>query len=189
MTTSTSTFYGVRNGELTTNSKNCKRAAVLAAVEADGFVYGVAAADGTLEVINRSKELAEKWLADRNDFYRLQTKYAERDGRSYKWTVESEDLQVVKVYPGKATAEEAASKEATVAPATVELTDEQKAKAKEFAAGQRLVTLDRRLAAAISLGNEADIAFLRYAIRVAECSEARTITPGIHRPGITERIV
>lgn len=175
MTTSTSTFYGVRNGELTT-SKNCKRAAVLAAVEADGHVYGVAAADGTLEVINRSKELAEKWLADRNDFYRDQARYAERDGCSYKWTVEGEDLQVVKVYPGKATAEEAASKEATVAPATVELTDEQKAKAKEFAAGQRLVTLDRRLASAISLGNEADVAFLRYAIRVAECSEARTIT-------------
>jgi len=181
MTTSTSTFYGVRNGELTTNSKNCKRAAVLAAVEADGHVYGVANAEGYLKVINRSKELAEKWLADRNDFYRDQARYNERNGRPYHRTVEGEDLQVVKVYPGKATAEEAASKEATVAPATVapatvELTDEQIAKAEGLAAGQRLVTLDRRLASAISLGNEADVAFLRYAIRVAECSETRTIT-------------
>ena len=183
MTTSTSTFYGVRNGQITT-SKNCKRAAVLAAVEADGHVYGVASAKGRLKVINRSKELAEKWLADRNDFYRDQAKYAERTGESYKWTVEGEDLKVVRVFAGKAVAEAAAEKArdsatiATAAPSTVELTDEQKAKAKEFAAGQRLVTLDRRLAAAISLGNEADIAFVRYAIRVAECSEARTIEIG-----------
>mgnify|MGYP003108937103 FL=1 len=100
------TIYGIRNNELTT-SKTCNRKAVLDAIEADGFAWGVARADGTLEVVNRSEDLARKWRDDRNEFYRDQARIAARNGRDYRWTVEGEDLQVVKVYAGKKAAEAA----------------------------------------------------------------------------------
>ena len=100
------TLYGIRNGELTT-SKTCNRDAVLKAIEADGFAWGVARADGTLEVVNRSEDLARKWRDDRNEFYRDQARIAARRGEEYQWTVEGEDLQVVKVFAGKKAAEAA----------------------------------------------------------------------------------
>ena len=179
MTTS-NTFYGVLNGKITT-SKNCKREAVHAAVAADGYAFGVANADGLLLVVNRSKELAENWRADMVLHYTRQNAY--RVARGEK-EIENTELRVVRVFAGKAVAVAAAEKArdsatiATVAPSTVELTDEQKAKAKEFAFEKSLVQLDRRLAAEIQLGCEADIAFVRYAIRVAECSEVHTIELG-----------
>ena len=180
MTTS-NTFYGVLNGKITT-SKNCKREAVHAAVAADGYAYGVAGSDGTLEVVNRSKELAEKWRDDMVLHYTRQNAY--RVARGEK-EIKNTELRVVRVFAGKAVAEEHAAKardSATIATASsktvVELTDEQKEKAKEYAFEKSLVQLDRRLAAEIQLGCEADIAFVRYAIRVAECSEARTIEIG-----------
>ena len=111
------TIYGIRNGKLTT-SKTCNRKAVLAAIEADGFAWGVANADGELEVVNRSEELARKWRDERNEFYVQQGELAVKHGRDYKWTVEGEDLQVVKVYAGKKAAEAAC--EPTEAPAATE---------------------------------------------------------------------
>jgi len=102
------TLYGIRNGELTT-SKTCNRDAVLKAIEADGFAWGVACSDGTLKVVNRSEDLARKWRDDRNEFYRDQAQYHARMGEDYRWTVEGEDLQVVKVYAGKKAAEAAGS--------------------------------------------------------------------------------
>lgn len=180
MTTS-NTFYGVLNGKITT-SKNCRREAVHAAVAADGYAFGVANADGLLLVVNRSKELAENWRADMVLHYTRQNAY--RVARGEK-EIENTELRVVRVFAGKAVAEEHAAKardSATIATASsktvVELTDEQKEKAKEYAFEKSLVQLDRRLAAEIQLGCEADIAFVRYAIRVAECSEARTIEIG-----------
>ena len=175
MTTS-NTFYGVLNGKITT-SKNCRREAVHAAVAADGYAFGVANADGLLLVVNRSKELAENWRADMVLHYTRQN--------AYEKEIENTELRVVRVFAGKAVAEEHAAKardSATIATASsktvVELTDEQKEKAKEYAFEKSLVQLDRRLAAEIQLGCEADIAFVRYAIRVAECSEVHTIELG-----------
>lgn len=97
------TFYGVLNGNLTT-SKNCRRDAVHAAVEANGFVWGVALAHGTLLVINRSKDLAEKWLADRVEFVRQQNVWRVERGQPEAPT---DCYRVVKVYAGKAAAEAA----------------------------------------------------------------------------------
>ena len=116
------TIYGIRNNELTT-SKTCNRKAVLDAIEADGFAWGVARADGTLEVVNRSEDLARKWRDDRNEFLRDQARYAARRGEEYRWTVEREDLQVVKVYAGKKAAEAAceAVEAAPTAPTAADL--------------------------------------------------------------------
>lgn len=105
------TIYGIRNGELTT-SKTCNREAVLNAIEADGFAWGVANAEGKLEVVNRSEELARKWRDERNQFYLDQARFAARDGRTYRWTPEGEDLQVVKVYAGKKAAQAAIAADA-----------------------------------------------------------------------------
>ena len=111
-----------------------------------------------------------------------QNSYAVKRGEK---TTEWPELRVVRVFAGKAVAEEHAAKardSATIATASsktvVELTDEQKEKAKEYAFEKSLAQLDRRLAAEIQLGCEADIAFVRYAIRVAECSEVHTIELG-----------
>ena len=101
MTTS-NTFYGVLNGKITT-SKNCKREAVHAAVAADGYAFGVASLDGTLEVVNRSKELAEKWRDDMVLHCGQQNSYAVKRGEK---TTEWPELRVVRVYAGKAVAED-----------------------------------------------------------------------------------
>ena len=69
----------------------------------------MACSDGTLKVVNRSEDLARKWRDDRNEFYRDQAQYHARMGEDYRWTVEGEDLQVVKVYAGKKAAEAAGS--------------------------------------------------------------------------------
>ena len=164
------TLYGIRNNALTT-SKSCKRAAVLTAIESDGHAYGVASADGTLEVINKTEALARKWREEQNDHLRRQTGYAREAGRVWERTVEKEDLQVVKVYGSKAAAMEAVESVTT----STELTEEDKERSKALANEERLVTLDRRLAAAEQMGLEADAAVLRLAIRIAECSESRTI--------------
>lgn len=108
------TIYGIQNGELTT-SKTCNRKAILDAIEADGFAWGVAL-DGKLQVVNKSRELAEAW-----DNY---------------W---GETGQVVKVYAGKKAAE-AACEPAEVEPAEVEPGYE--LRMKDIEVGYRVITKD-----------------------------------------------
>ena len=103
MSSTPCTFYGVLNGTLTT-SKNCVRKAIHAAIEQNGFVWGVAMKNGTLLVINRSEDLAKKWLADRNEAAVRHNEYRASQGLPLH---EIDGVQVVKVYAGKAAAEAA----------------------------------------------------------------------------------
>ena len=78
-------IYGILNGELTT-SKTCNRQSILDLIETNGFVWGVATAEGELLVVNKSEALARKW--------------------EDPWKT-SDSYFVVKVYAGKRAAEAA----------------------------------------------------------------------------------